>query len=332
VAETREALRLDPRNTKYKQRLVEWEEYFQKKREQAERNARMDALNAARKRGIDLYEKNDYRGAEAAFREVIRIFPDNAGSHYNLGLALEYQKRWSEAVDAYREAMRLNPNYSKARDNLRQAEAELRKEREWQARREEERREREQDAQRKENISRVLADLKKEKPSPSEGFPIRIKPFPGMDPLKGHAEVDTSPSIHGLGGMKTAGQQLTGAAALGEGAGRKPFDTWGPAGRPLNIPKHLGRNPWKAPVVTDEDRKRVPAIRKYEGMRSAARKRRVEYQAKLEELKSLPESEKPRDWSVQVAEAEQNASNAGNEEIYYNFQIGEALRKSNIPK
>ena len=102
----------------------------------------MDALSAARKRGIDLYEKNDYRGAEAAFREVIRIFPDNAGSHYNLGLALEYQKRWSEAVDAYREAMRLNPNYSKARDNLRQAEAELRKEREWQARREEERRER----------------------------------------------------------------------------------------------------------------------------------------------------------------------------------------------
>ena len=303
----RAALRLDPRNKKYKRELAEWEEYFQKRQEQARRNARINAFNAATNRGIDLYEKNDYRGAEAAIREAIRIFPDDAGAHRNLGLILEKRERLADAIRSYREALRLDPNHSKARINLRGAEASLRKEKEWRARMEEERRKQEQEAQMEAKMSRMLGNLKE------------VKSVPSGDQLKGVVQTG-----------KWAVSAKTDDEASAQA--RRGFDTLGVKAGSLDIPKDLGRNPWKAPVVTDEDRRRVPAIAEHEGKRDEARKRRAEYQAKLEELMSLPESEKPRDWSVRVAEAKQNESNAGNEEIYYNFRIGKALRKSNIPK
>jgi tetratricopeptide (TPR) repeat protein len=108
---------------------------------------------------------------------------------------------------------------------------------------------------------------------------------------------------------------------------RKGFDTTGVNVGSLHIPRDLGRSPWKAPVVTNDDRKRIPAIRDYERKRHESRERRLQYEEKLEDLKSLPESEQPQDWSVKVANAEQNVTDAGNEEIFYNFQIGESLRK-----
>ena len=60
----REALRLDPRNKKYKKELASWEEAFKKKQEADRLNARVDAYTAAHKRGIALYKKRDYSGAD----------------------------------------------------------------------------------------------------------------------------------------------------------------------------------------------------------------------------------------------------------------------------
>lgn len=56
--------------------------------------------------------------AEKEYREVIRINPDNALAHNNLGILLANLKRFKEAEEEYREAIRINPDYAKAHGNL----------------------------------------------------------------------------------------------------------------------------------------------------------------------------------------------------------------------
>ncbi|MEN8444917.1 MAG: tetratricopeptide repeat protein, partial [Cyanobacteria bacterium J06555_13] len=52
----------------------------------------------------------DYVGAEALFRHVLRLAPDNATVYNKLGVALAAQEHYEEAEEAYREAIRLDPN------------------------------------------------------------------------------------------------------------------------------------------------------------------------------------------------------------------------------
>jgi eukaryotic-like serine/threonine-protein kinase len=56
--------------------------------------------------------------AIAAYREAIRLQPENAGAHYNLGIALDSQGKVSEAIAAYRDAIRLQPDEAEAHCNL----------------------------------------------------------------------------------------------------------------------------------------------------------------------------------------------------------------------
>ena len=56
--------------------------------------------------------------AVAAHREAIRLKPDDAIAHNNLGLALDEQGKLDEAVAEYREAIRLKPDDAIAHDNL----------------------------------------------------------------------------------------------------------------------------------------------------------------------------------------------------------------------
>jgi Flp pilus assembly protein TadD len=68
--------------------------------------------------GVTLREKGDAEGAIAAYREALRIEPNDSKAHNSLGLALgDKGDREGELVE-YREAIRLNPRYAAAHYNL----------------------------------------------------------------------------------------------------------------------------------------------------------------------------------------------------------------------
>jgi tetratricopeptide (TPR) repeat protein/energy-coupling factor transporter ATP-binding protein EcfA2 len=60
--------------------------------------------------GDALLRREDYAGAEAAFREAVRLEPDRANYHAGLGQALLGQKRYEAAARAFDEAVELRPD------------------------------------------------------------------------------------------------------------------------------------------------------------------------------------------------------------------------------
>jgi Flp pilus assembly protein TadD len=60
------------------------------------------------------------RVQEAAvhFRESLRLNPESAPAHYNLGTALSLQRRFDDAVTEFREAVHLDPDHAEAHNNL----------------------------------------------------------------------------------------------------------------------------------------------------------------------------------------------------------------------
>jgi len=309
VAEMREAMRLDPRNKKYKKQLGEWEEYLQKIQERSRQNASIDAFNVATNRGIDLFGKGDYQGAEASFRESLQYFPEDVIGNFNLGVSLYKQGQLVEAESVHSKVLRLDPNHSKAQNNLNLIKAEIKKQADERVRMEEETARRENDREDVLKINRILSDLKEPK-SVAAGDQLKSIVKHSLDA----DELSKKGTIHNFK-FEEASMEA-----------RKGFDTTGVKAGSLKVAKGIGKNRWKAPVVTNEDRSRVPAIVEYEKKRHETIERRFQYKEKLENLKSLPEDERSNDWSVRVAEANQNISNADNEEIFYNFQIGESLK------
>jgi Tfp pilus assembly protein PilF len=66
-----------------------------------------------------LYLRDGQSGrAEAHFRDSLRLNPDSAPSHYNLGIALSAERRFDEAASEFREALRLDPDHAGAHNNL----------------------------------------------------------------------------------------------------------------------------------------------------------------------------------------------------------------------
>jgi tetratricopeptide (TPR) repeat protein len=68
--------------------------------------------------GLALTEQGQVAEAITELRETIRLKPDFFGAHYNLGNALRDQGKPAEAIAAYREAIRLQPDYAEAHCNL----------------------------------------------------------------------------------------------------------------------------------------------------------------------------------------------------------------------
>ena len=51
---------------------------------------------------------------EAMFKEMVRQYPDSPMGHFSLGRLMVDEKRWTEAVAALSEAVKLDPTYSAA--------------------------------------------------------------------------------------------------------------------------------------------------------------------------------------------------------------------------
>lgn len=92
------------------------------------RRAAVEAYN----RGGDLYSihvfdgaiadyRKDFDGAIAEYREALRLDPDFAAAHNNLGNALAKKKDFDGAIAKFEDALRLDPDLEAAKKNLEEA-------------------------------------------------------------------------------------------------------------------------------------------------------------------------------------------------------------------
>lgn len=65
-------------------------------------------------RGYYLAEAGLYKEAIDAFKQAIRIKPDDAEAHYNLGVTYGKSGMFREEKEAYKKAIRIQPDYAKA--------------------------------------------------------------------------------------------------------------------------------------------------------------------------------------------------------------------------
>jgi Tfp pilus assembly protein PilF len=70
--------------------------------------------------GAYLIEKGDFDEAIVWFQKAMqaRRYESPAFPHLNIGRVYEKKGRWTEAIDAYKKALTLNPNYALAKKSL----------------------------------------------------------------------------------------------------------------------------------------------------------------------------------------------------------------------
>src|SRR2546426_672800 len=68
--------------------------------------------------GYAAYDVGEYEKAVRAYRESIRLNPDDAVAWYNLGLTYWNLGQYDQAIGVYREAIRLKPDYADAWNNF----------------------------------------------------------------------------------------------------------------------------------------------------------------------------------------------------------------------
>ena len=59
-------------------------------------------------------ESGLYNKAIEAYKQVIRIKPDDAAAHYNLGVQYAKLRRYAEEIEAYKQAIRIKPDFADA--------------------------------------------------------------------------------------------------------------------------------------------------------------------------------------------------------------------------
>jgi tetratricopeptide (TPR) repeat protein len=84
-----------------------------KRGSQAEDKAKLLGIKAN-----TLLENGDAGGAAEAYRDALKLWPEDAGTHYNLSLALERLGQRKEEEQELREAGRLDPNVPEVRNQL----------------------------------------------------------------------------------------------------------------------------------------------------------------------------------------------------------------------
>ncbi len=81
---------------------------------------REDPSNPIRRDAVAMLYLQSGRAAEAAaeFRESLKLNPDNAPAHYNLGIALSLMRQYDAAAAEFQEAVRIDPEHAEAHNNL----------------------------------------------------------------------------------------------------------------------------------------------------------------------------------------------------------------------
>ncbi len=77
-----------------------------------------DAEVAYNSLGVGLVSRGKLADAIDQFREAIRLRPTYVEAHNNLGTALAFQGKRDEAVEQFQQALTLQPEYAEARRNL----------------------------------------------------------------------------------------------------------------------------------------------------------------------------------------------------------------------
>lgn len=104
-------------------KAIEWRDIWQTKQQQAQQDYANGNYNQAQQKFTDplwqgnaAYRNSDFKAAEQAFRDAAKTSPSVDALH-NLGNSLAQQQRYQEALDAYQQALELNPDFTSAAKN-----------------------------------------------------------------------------------------------------------------------------------------------------------------------------------------------------------------------
>ena len=68
--------------------------------------------------GISFYDQGNYESALTAFHWAAYEKPDFAEAHYNMGIIYDIQKKFPEAIQAYKRTIQIDPNTNKVMENI----------------------------------------------------------------------------------------------------------------------------------------------------------------------------------------------------------------------
>ncbi len=99
----------------------------QRRRQEAERARREQETYEACRRAFRSFERaqsaENPREAESFYREGLALCPRDDVAHYELGRILAEAGRWNEAREEFDAALKINPDFSAARQELERLEA-----------------------------------------------------------------------------------------------------------------------------------------------------------------------------------------------------------------
>jgi Ca-activated chloride channel family protein len=103
-----------------KAEAFEWNDLWQTQQQKAQQSYQQGDYNSAWQnfndplwKGNAAYRAQDYAAAEQSYRQL-----DTADASYNLGNSLAQQQKYQEAISAYQQALKKNPELTKAQQNL----------------------------------------------------------------------------------------------------------------------------------------------------------------------------------------------------------------------
>jgi len=79
---------------------------------------KFSGIENCNKIGISLRKQGKYREAERSYMSALTYHPDNAAIYYNMGVLYLYEAKSMRATECFTKAMKLNPEFSKARAML----------------------------------------------------------------------------------------------------------------------------------------------------------------------------------------------------------------------